>query len=172
MAPNISLKIFIKHFLQPIADKSNLLHDRDLIKACMPLNKSLHENRGGINWIFNKLKGDNNMIEKTVITDYMSDILSTRPDFDLVQLHPIFVYSLQIIHNDLSDTSKYCFLTYSEFIEYICRIANKLFKDRKGEIESRLERKAVDFIKIMYEHEGIFDPVQAKVKSPEEDISF
>ena len=80
MSPSLSLIIFINTFLKPIADKSTFLHERDLIKACFPLNKSLFENRGGLNWIFDKMKGENEMIEKTVLTAYMKKLMAINPD--------------------------------------------------------------------------------------------
>ena len=57
MVPSLSLLIYIALFLKPVANKSTFLHKRELIKANMPLNKVLHENRGGLEYIYNKLKG-------------------------------------------------------------------------------------------------------------------
>jgi hypothetical protein len=79
MAPSFSLLIYISLFLKPIADKSTFLHERELIRASMPLNKSLHENRGGLTWIFNKLKEPNEMVGKTIITNYIRELLKSYP---------------------------------------------------------------------------------------------
>ena len=47
------------------------------------------------------------------------------------------------------------------------------FSDRTpGLQESKLEYKVVDMFKIMFEDEGILDPIKAKIKSPDDDISF
>jgi len=64
MAPSLSLLIFIALFLKPIAEKSTFLQERYLIKANKPLNKVLHENRGGLEYIYNKLKGNDAMLGK------------------------------------------------------------------------------------------------------------
>ena len=77
MAPSLSLLVYISLFLKPIADKSTFFHERDLIRASFPLNKTLHENRGGLNWIFDKLKGENEMIGKTVLTNYTRELLKS-----------------------------------------------------------------------------------------------
>ena len=58
LAPSLSLLIYIALFLKPVANKSTFLHERYLIKASKPLNKVLHENRGGLEYIYNKLKGN------------------------------------------------------------------------------------------------------------------
>ena len=48
-----------------------------------------------------------------------------------------------------------------------------LYKDRKGDgNECKMEYKVCDLIKIMYEDEGISDPLKAKLVCPEYDISF
>jgi hypothetical protein len=54
------------------------LHERDLIKASKPLNKVLHENRGGLEYIFNKLKGKEEMLHKNKITAYMKKLLKSE----------------------------------------------------------------------------------------------
>ena len=138
----------------------------------MPLNKSLHENRGGLEYIFDKLRGNEEMLHKTKISNYTRELLKSHPEFDVLQLHSTFIYSLEIIVDDVANASKYWYLTYSEYLEYICRIALKLYADVKGEKEGKMEYKVLNLIKIMYEDEGILDPLKAKLRSPEIDISF
>jgi hypothetical protein len=58
MIPSLSLLIYIALFLKPVAENSTFLHERYLIKASKPLNKVLHENRGGLKYIYNKMKGN------------------------------------------------------------------------------------------------------------------
>jgi thioredoxin reductase len=93
MPPSQSLLMLIFLFLRPIAEKSTFLHERDLIKASKPLNKVLHENRGGLEYIYNKLKGTEKMVSKKKITDFMKIILKNDGFFDIMELHKHFVYS-------------------------------------------------------------------------------
>jgi len=172
MAPSLSLLVYISLFMKPIADKSTFLHERALIKASMPLNKNLYENRGGLEFIYNKLKGDKEMLHKSAITAYIKGLCKSVPTFDNpVTLHAIFIYSLEIIVDEVKDRDKYFYLTFTEYVEYVCRIGLKLGKDVTGP-KDKLEYKVNDFIKKMFEDEGIVDPLKAKLKSPEEDISF
>lgn len=85
------------------------------------------------------------MVEKTKITEYMQGLVKSNADLDNVTLHGCFIYSLQVITDDISDTSKYWYLTYFEYLEYICRIALINFKDRKGEKDGKIEFKVLDF---------------------------
>jgi len=174
MSTSLSLMIYISLFMKPYAEKSTFLKERESIKACMPLNKSLHENRGGIDLIFNKLKGTHDtMIHKTKMSNYTKELMKSNPDFDNIKIHSIFVYSLEIIVDDVKETEKYHYITYSEFIEYLCRVALIHFKDASIDTkEGKLEYKLVNLLKIMYEDEGILDPVKAKIRSPHVDISF
>jgi hypothetical protein len=172
MAPSFSLLIYLSLFMKPIADKSTFLHERDLIKASMPLNKNLYENRGGLNFIYNKLKGEREMLHKNKITAYIKALCKGEPEFDNpIKLFSVFVYSLEIIVDEVKDHPKYFYLTFTEFVEYIVRIAIILYKDIKGE-KDKLEYKVNMFLKTMWEDEGILDPLKAKLKSPDEDISF
>ena len=70
--------------------------------------------------------------------------------------------------NDIQDSLKYMFLSYVEYLEYIVRLALVKYEGR----QDGQEYKASWFIKILFEHEGIDDPIKAKIKSPEVDISF
>jgi hypothetical protein len=130
MAPSLSLLIFIALFLKPISNKSTFLHERELIKANKPLNKVLHENRGGLEYIYNKLKGNEEMLHKTKISNYMRKILTKSDDrFDDMELHKHFVYSLEIVVNDVQNSLKYMFLSFSEYLEYIVRLALALYSE-------------------------------------------
>lgn len=172
MAPSLSLLIYISLFLKPIANNSTFLHERDLIKANMPLNKTLHENRGGLQLIFDKLRGNEEMVHKDKIASYTYELTKTRYEFTKLELHALFIYSLEIIIDEVKDAKKYWYLTHWEFIEYICRVALKLFEHVKDEKQGRMEYKVNKLIRIMYEAEDILDPVKAKLRSPDEDISF
>ena len=112
------------------------------------------------------------MLHKTVITKYIKDLCKGEKAFDNpVKLFSVFVYSLEIIVDEVKDYRKYFYLTFTEFVEYLCRIALILYKDVKGP-NDKLEYKVNQLLKIMWENEGILDPLKAKLKSPEEDISF
>ena len=71
MAPSLSLMIFLELFLKPLETKSRYLKEREAFKGNMPLNKNLYENRMGIQYIFDKLRGDEEMVPKAKISDYM-----------------------------------------------------------------------------------------------------
>jgi|APSaa5957512535_1039671.scaffolds.fasta_scaffold408633_1 hypothetical protein len=60
-------------------------------------------------------------------------------------------------------------MNYHEFLIFIIRIANKLYEDKK---DQGLEYKVANVIVQMYEAEGILDPIKAKIRSPELDISY
>jgi hypothetical protein len=169
MVPSLSLLIYIALFLKPVSDKSTFLHERDLIKASRPLNKVLHENRGGLEYIYDKLKGTEQMLHKNKVTIHMRKILKSDKRFDDMELHKHFVYSLEIVVDEIADSLKYMFLSFSEYLEYVVRLALALYEDRK---DLSFEYKACEFIKILFEADGILDPLKAKLKSPEVDISY
>ena len=54
-------------------------------------------------------------------------------------------------------------------MEFLCRIAIKLFEDNK---EEGLDYKVQNFMVKMYEQQQILDPLKAKKVSPEIDICF
>ena len=60
-------------------------------------------------------------------------------------------------------------MTFTEYIEFFCRIAVKFYKIKNGDKECKLEYKVSEFIKMMFEGEGIADPKTAKLKNPEEE---
>ena len=91
--------------------------------ASKPLNKVLHENRGGLEWIYNKLKGTQEMLHKKKVTEYVKKLLKSDSRFDEMELHKHFVYSLDVVENEVENTLKYWFLNFSEYLEYIVRIA-------------------------------------------------
>ena len=105
MVPSLSLMIYLALFLKPIANKSTFLHERDLIRANKPLNKVLHENRGGLEYIFSKLKGTQEMLHKTKITAHIQKLLTSNAEFqDQLLLHATFIYSLEIIVDEDGDS--------------------------------------------------------------------
>lgn len=109
------------------------------------------------------------MLHKNKITAYMKKLLKSEGEkFDDMQLHKTFVYSLEIIVDEVNNSEKYWYIQFSEFLEYIVRIALKLFVDKKD----GWEYKTCDFIKFIFEDEGILDPLKAKLRSNDVDISF
>jgi len=73
------------------------------------------------------------MLHKKKISAYIKELLKSYPEFDDMELHKTFIYSLEIIVEDVTNATKYWYLTHSEYLEYICRIALTLFKDIKGD---------------------------------------
>ena len=108
------------------------------------------------------------MLHKTKVTNHIKKLLESDERFDDMALHKHFVYSLEIVVDDVHNSLKYMYLNHSEYLEYIIRIALALYEKRKD----GWEYKAISFIKILFEEEGILDPLKAKLRSPEVDISF
>jgi hypothetical protein len=158
MAPSLSLLIFVSLFLKPVEAKSTFLKERDSMRASKPLNKNLYENRAGIQYIFDKLRGGEAMVPKAKLTDFMKTILKSYDGFDNLELHTVFVHSLEIVVDDHRNAQKYWYLTFPEYIEYICRIALKLYKVVNGDKECKYEYKVSEFFRIIFEAEGIADP--------------
>jgi len=75
-----------------------------------------------------------------------------------LELHTIFVHSLEIVVDDHRNAERYWLLTFPEYIEYVCRIALKLYKVVNGDKECKYEYKVSEFLKIIFEVEGIADP--------------
>ena len=131
MSASLCLLVFIELLLRPIVEKSTYLHERELIRICRPLNKVLYENRHGIEYIYNKIKGDDQLLSKVKVTKYFTQLLHKQyPFFDVLEMHKIFVYSLEIVADEHCNMDKYNNLKYVEFLEYVCRIAIKMYEDR------------------------------------------
>jgi hypothetical protein len=128
MAPSLSLMVFIELFLKPVYDLSHFLIERDNIRVCRPLNKVLFENRNGLEFIYNSLKGPNKFLSKKNSNEFITKLLFKQcPIFTPQEIHKHFVYSLEIIqHNDLSH-EKYFALNYVEYLEFLCRIATRFY---------------------------------------------
>ena len=103
----------------------------------MPLNKNLYENRMGIQYFFDKMRGDEEMCPKAAITDYMIVLLKSYDGFEKLDLHRVFVYSLEVVVDDHNNSRKYFYLTFPEYIEYLCRLAVKLHKAVNGEKDEK-----------------------------------
>jgi hypothetical protein len=84
-----------------------------------------------------------------------------------LEIHKHFIYSLETISDENCDSEKYKYLNYIEFIEFICRIAIKLYEKNKE--EESLDHKVQNLMKKIYEQEQIlnFKPEQGKL-----DLSF
>jgi hypothetical protein len=83
------------------------------------------------------------MLHKKKITDYIKKLLKSDSRFDDMEIHRHFVYSLEIVENEIEDTLKYWFLNPSEYLEFIVRIALAFYKEKK---ETSMEYKICDFI--------------------------
>ena len=131
MSPSLCLMVFIELILKPVADKSTFLHERELIKISRPLNKLLFENRTGLEYIYNKIKENTKMLPRIKINDYISKLLKKQyPDFTILEIHKHFVYSLEIVQDEHCDSDKYNYLNNVEYLEFLCRIAIKVYEDR------------------------------------------
>jgi len=110
VAPSLALLVFIELFLKPVCNKSTFLHDRELIRACRPLNKVLFENRNGLEFIYNRLKANKPLLSKKNSYEFISQLLTKQhPEFNIQEIHKHFVHSLEIIADEHCDSDKYKF---------------------------------------------------------------
>jgi hypothetical protein len=134
LAPSLALLISIELFLKPVYNESTFLHERELIRASRPLNKLLYENRHGLGFIYDRLKANQPMLSKKNSNAFIQELLTKQyPEFTILEIHKHFVYSLETVADEHCDFEKYQFLNYIEFLEFICRIAGKLYEERKEE---------------------------------------
>ena len=75
------------------------------------------------------------MLSKKNAYSFISKLLSPKqhPEFTILEIHKHFVYSLEIVGDEHCDWDKYNYLNFIEFMEFLCRIAFKLFEDKKEE---------------------------------------
>ena len=105
LTPSLALLVSIELFLKPVYVKSAFLHERELIRACRPLNKLLFENRDGLEFIYNRLKGNNPMLSKKQSHEFITKLLTKQyPEFNICEIHLHFVYSLEIIADEHCDS--------------------------------------------------------------------
>ena len=134
MAPSIALMMSIELYLKPVYKNSKFLNDRHTIKTCRPLNKLLYENRNGLEFIYNHLKGQSSTLSKRNAHSFINRLLTGQhKEFTLLEIHKQFVYSLETIADEHCDHEKYKCLNYIEFLEFISRIAMKLYDGNKEE---------------------------------------
>ena len=82
----------------------------------------------------------------------------------LKEIEKSFIYSLQIVEEEYRDESKYHFLAYHEFLEFLVRMASKFYE------EKTTAQEVYQLLELLFDKEGITK--SAAKLSPDLDISL
>ena len=152
MAVGLSLIIIMGLFLKKTYEKSWFLILRMKIRENKPLNKTLYENKHGLRHIFQTLSEYSPGFPRKNSDNYITAVLAPfKLMIESSEIHNIWIYSLEFIMNDKSQQKKYDYLTFTEFLEFIIRIALVIFKHSTLQHEQKVHK----MLEMVYAHARI-----------------